>query len=352
MHRTESHLCGVFVLGDVNIMIAVLKHGTTPEQIQHLIAWLKHINIDVHLSEGKEVTVLGLIGDTSRVDMELLSSLEMVSSVKRVSEPFKQVNRKFHPNDSIITVDNVKIGRGHFTKIAGPCSVESEDQIVEVAKAVQAAGAHILRGGAYKPRTSPYAFQGLKDEGLRLLSVAKKETGMPIITEIMNIRTLDLFEDVDIIQVGARNMQNFDMLQELGKTKKPILLKRGLANTLQELLMSAEYIMSEGNENIILCERGIRTYETYTRNTLDLSAIPVLHELSHLPVIIDPSHATGKSYMVPSMSLAAAAAGADGLMIEVHNNPTCALCDGAQSITPAQFAQLSGKIDKVREALQ
>ena len=333
-------------------MIAVLKHGTTHEQIEHLITWLKHMNVDVHVSEGKEVTILGLIGDTSRVDMELLTSLEMVSSVKRVSEPFKQANRKFHPQDTIVSVGNAKIGGGHFAMIAGPCSVENEDQIVGVALEVKAAGADILRGGAYKPRTSPYAFQGLKDEGLRLLLEAKKVTGMPIITEIMNIRTLDLFEDVDIIQVGARNMQNFDLLQELGKTNKPILLKRGLANTLQELLMSAEYIMSEGNENIILCERGIRTYETYTRNTLDLSAIPVLHELSHLPVVVDPSHGTGKANLVPSMAVAAAAAGADGIMVEVHNNPSCALCDGAQSLTPPQFAQLNQKITKVREAVR
>jgi len=333
-------------------MIAVLKNGTTPEQIEHLIIWLKHMDIDVHISEGKEVTILGLVGDTSRVDMELLCSLDMVSSVKRVSEPYKQANRKFHPKDSVISVGDVKIGGGHFAMIAGPCSVESEDQIIQVAQAVKASGANILRGGAYKPRTSPYAFQGLKEEGLRLLLKAKKETGMPIITEIMNIRTLDLFEDVDIIQVGARNMQNFDMLQELGKTNKPILLKRGLANTLQELLMSAEYIMSEGNEKIILCERGIRTYEIYTRNTLDLSAIPVLHELSHLPVVVDPSHATGKSNLVPSMAVAAAAAGADGIMIEVHNNPSCALCDGAQSLTPTQFAELNQKISKVREAVK
>lgn len=333
-------------------MIAVLKHETTPEQVQHLIAWLKHMNVDVHVSEGKEVTVLGLIGDTSRVDMDLLSSLEMVSSVKRVSEPFKQANRKFHPNDSVIHVGDVKIGGGNFAMIAGPCSIENEDQIIEVAMAVKAAGANILRGGAYKPRTSPYAFQGLKDEGLRLLTKAKQACGLPIITEIMNIRTLDLFEDVDIIQVGARNMQNFDLLQELGKTKKPILLKRGLANTLQELLMSAEYIMSEGNENIILCERGIRTYETYTRNTLDLSAIPVLHELSHLPVVVDPSHATGKARLVPSMAVAAAAAGADGIMIEVHNNPACALCDGAQSLTPVQFTELNQRIARIREAIQ
>ena len=333
-------------------MIAILKHGTTKEQVQHLLTWLKHLNVDVHISEGKEVTVLGLIGDTSRVDMELLTSLEMVSSVKRVSEPFKQANRKFHPTDSVIDIAGVKIGGGHFAMIAGPCSVETEEQIIEVAESVKAAGAHILRGGAYKPRTSPYAFQGLKDEGIRLLLEAKKATGMPIITEIMNIRTLDLFEDVDIIQVGARNMQNFDLLQELGKTQKPILLKRGLANTLQELLMSAEYIMNEGNENIILCERGIRTYETYTRNTLDLSAIPVLHELSHLPVVVDPSHATGKAKLVPSMAVAGVAAGADGIMVEVHNNPSSALCDGAQSLTPEQFAQLTERVNRVREAIQ
>lgn len=333
-------------------MIAVLKHGTTKEQIQHLLTWLKNMNMDVHVSEGKEVTILGLIGDTSRIDIELLTSLEIVSSVKRVSEPFKQANRKFHPADSVITVGDVKIGGGNFAMIAGPCSVESEDQIVAVAQAVKASGADILRGGAYKPRTSPYAFQGLKDEGLRLLLKAKEATGMPIITEIMNIRTLDLFEDVDIIQVGARNMQNFDMLQELGKTQKPILLKRGLANTLQELLMSAEYIMSEGNENIILCERGIRTYETYTRNTLDVSAVPVLHELSHLPVVVDPSHATGKSALVPSMAAAATAAGADGIMVEVHNNPACALCDGAQSLTPAQFDAVNRTVRKIREAIR
>jgi len=333
-------------------MIAVLKHGTTQQQRDHLIDWLKHMNVDVHISEGTEVTVLGLIGDTSRVDMELLGSLEIVQSVKRVSEPFKQANRKFHPQDTVIEVGNAKFGGGHFAMIAGPCSVETEDQIIEVATAVKTAGADILRGGAFKPRTSPYAFQGLKDEGIRLLLEAKKATGLPIITEIMNIRTLDLFEDVDIIQVGARNMQNFDLLQELGKTKKPILLKRGLANTLQELLMSAEYIMSEGNENIILCERGIRTYETFTRNTLDLSAVPVLHQLTHLPVVVDPSHATGKAALVPPMAAAACAAGADGIMVEVHNNPTCALCDGAQSLTPEQFATLNNKIRTIREAIR
>lgn len=333
-------------------MIAVLKKGTTEEQTKHLLQWLKNMNLDVHISTGQEVTILGLVGDTSRVDIELLSSLEIVDSVKRISEPFKQVNRKFHPNDSVIEAGGIKIGGGHFAMIAGPCSVESLDQITEVAKSVKASGADILRGGAFKPRTSPYAFQGLKEEGLRLLIEAKKETNMPIITEIMNIRALDLFEDVDIIQVGARNMQNFDMLQELGKTNKPILLKRGLANTLQELLMSAEYIMSEGNENIILCERGIRTYETYTRNTLDLSAVPVLHELTHLPVVVDPSHATGRSALVPSMAAAAVACGADGIMIEVHNNPSAALCDGAQSLTPSQFSTVCQQVKKIREAIQ
>ena len=333
-------------------MIAVLKHGTTETQTQHLIDWLKRMQVDVHVSHGKEVTVLGLVGDTSRVDMELLGSLEIVESVKRVSEPFKQANRKFHPNDTIVEIgDHVKIGGGHFVSIAGPCSVESEDQIIEVATAVKASGAQILRGGAFKPRTSPYAFQGLKGEGIRLLLEAKKQTGLPIITELMNINDLPLFSEVDIIQIGARNMQNFDLLKEIGKTKKPILLKRGLANTLQELLMSAEYIMSEGNENVILCERGIRTFETYTRNTLDVSAVPALHELSHLPVVVDPSHATGKAKMVPTMAAAAVAAGADGLMVEVHNNPACALCDGAQSLTPHQFDELNKMIHRVREAI-
>ena len=332
-------------------MIAVLKHGTTPAQTQHLIDWLSRMNLEVHVSQGQEITVLGLIGDTSRVDMELLKSLEIVETVKRVSEPFKQANRKFHPKDTIVEVGNARIGGGYFSMIAGPCSVESEDQIIEVAQAVKASGAQILRGGAFKPRTSPYAFQGMKAEGIKLLLKAKAATGLPICTELMNINDLDVFADVDIIQIGARNMQNFDLLKEIGKCKTPILLKRGLANTFQELLMSAEYIMSEGNENVILCERGIRTFETYTRNTLDLSAIPALHELSHLPVVIDPSHATGKVAMVPSMAVAAAAAGADGIMVEVHNNPACALCDGAQSLTPAQFDELAHRVRKVREAI-
>ena len=332
-------------------MIAILKPNTTPAQRQHLVDWLKSQNLDVHISEGAEVTVLGLIGDTTRVDMELLKSLEMVESVKRVSEPFKQANRKFHPKDTIVQIGDTRIGGGNFAMIAGPCSVETEEQIISVANSVKASGANILRGGAFKPRTSPYAFQGLQGEGIRLLLKAKEATGLPIITELMNINTLDLFADVDIIQVGARNMQNFDLLKELGKTDKPILLKRGLANTIQELLMSAEYIMSEGNSQVILCERGIRTFETATRNTLDLSAVSVLHKLTHLPVVVDPSHATGVAGLVPPMACAAAACGADGLMIEVHNDPARALCDGAQSLTPAQFDQVSRKVRAIREVI-
>ena len=338
----------IFVNGD-DFMIAVLKPGTTPEQKQDLIDLLKQINLDVHVSEGVGATVLSLIGDTSRIDMDFIKSLDMVETVKRISEPYKQSNRRFHPNDTIVEVGDVKIGGGHFALIAGPCSVESEEQIIEVAQAVKASGAGILRGGAFKPRTSPYAFQGMKDEGIRLLQKAKDATGLPIVTEIMSISTLDLFADVDMIQVGARNMQNFDLLKELGRISKPILLKRGLANTLEELLMSAEYIMNEGNQRIILCERGIRTFETAARNTLDLSAVPVLHGLTHLPVVVDPSHATGKSKLVTPMALAAAACGADAIMIEVHNNPSCALCDGSQALTPQQFEVLSNKVLKIRE---
>lgn len=332
-------------------MIAVLKSGTTLTQRNHLVDWLKAMKLDVHISEGAEVTILGLVGDTSRIDMELLKSLEMVETVKRVSEPYKQANRKFHPKDTVIEVGNAKIGGGHFAMIAGPCSVESEEQIIEIAMAVKQSGADILRGGAFKPRTSPYAFQGMQGEGIKLLLKAKEATGLPIVTEIMNISTLDLFRDVDIIQVGARNMQNFDLLKELGKTDKPILLKRGLANTIQELLMSAEYIMSEGNERVILCERGIRTFETATRNTLDLSAVSVLHGMTHLPVVVDPSHATGKASLVTPMACAAAACGADSIMIEVHNNPSCALCDGAQSLTPSQFDVLNRQVRKIREVI-
>lgn len=332
-------------------MITVLKKGTTQAQMEHLIEWLKARNLDVHISHGHDYTILGLIGDTSKVDMELLSSLDIVESVQRISGPYKQCNRQFHPEDTVISVGNAKIGGGNFCMIAGPCSVETEAQIIEVAQKVKQAGADILRGGAFKPRTSPYDFQGLGGEGIRLLLEAKKATGLPIVTEIMSTQYLDLFADIDIIQVGARNMQNFDLLKELGKTNKPILLKRGLANTLKEFLMSAEYIMSEGNQNVILCERGIRTFDTYARNTLDLTAVPVLHELSHLPVIVDPSHATGKVHLVPPMAMAAVACGADGVMVEVHNDPIHALCDGAQSLKPEQFAVLAEKMRTVRKAV-
>ena len=333
-------------------MIVVLKHGVAKENQEQLIEWLKNLGLTIHVSEGTYQVVLGLVGDTSKVDKDLVASLDIVDSVKQVSEPFKCCNRKFHPEDTVVQVGDVKIGGGNFCMIAGPCSVENEEQIVFVAKAVKAAGADMLRGGAFKPRTSPYDFAGLKGEGIELLKLARKETGLPIVTEIMSVADLPLFEDVDVLQVGARNMQNFDLLRELGKLNKPILLKRGLANTLKELLMSAEYIMANGNEQVILCERGIRTYSDYTRNTLDLSAVPMLHELSHLPVIVDPSHATGIARLVPPMALAGAACGADGLIIEVHNDPIHALCDGAQSLRPEQYAELAEKVRAIREVLR
>lgn len=332
-------------------MIAVIKPNTPADKLDHLINWLKEQNVDVHVSKGHDYTVLGLVGDTSNIDMELLKCLEIVETVKRVSEPFKQCNRKFHPDDTIVDVSGVKVGGGNFCMIAGPCSVETHDQIIDIAKSVKNSGATLLRGGAFKPRTSPYDFQGLKADGIELLLEAKKITGMPIVTEIMNANHLPLFENVDLIQVGARNMQNFELLKELGKTNKPILLKRGLANTIKEFLMSAEYIMSEGNQNVILCERGIRTFETYTRNTLDLSAVPLLKELTHLPIIVDPSHATGISRLVKPMAMAAAASGADGIMIEVHNDPIHALCDGAQSLTPEQFKDVAERVKKIREVV-
>lgn len=333
-------------------MIIAVKNNASNEQFENLCAWLETRGVTVHVSKGHYQTVLGLIGDTSNIDIELLEGLDIVQKVTRISEPFKNVNRKFHPDDTVVTVGDVKIGGGGFALIAGPCSVESERQIIEVAKSVKAAGASLLRGGAFKPRTSPYDFQGLRAEGIEFLLEAKKETGLPIVTEIMDASHLPLFENVDVIQVGARNMQNFELLKELGHTKKPILLKRGLANTLKELLMSAEYIIAGGNENIMLCERGIRTFETYTRNTLDLSAVPMLKELSHLPVIVDPSHAAGISRLVKPLALAATAAGADGIMIEVHNDPVHALCDGAQSLTPEQFENVANTIDKIREAIR
>ena len=331
-------------------MIVVLKRGVEEKKREQLIGWLKNQGLGVHISEGEYQTVLGLIGDTTHIDMDLIASLGIVDSVTRVTEPFKCCNRKFHPDDTVVEVGDVKIGSGNFCMIAGPCSVESEEQIVAVAKAVKDSGANMLRGGAYKPRTSPYDFQGLKGSGIELLKIARRETGLPIVTEIMSVSALPQFEDVDVIQVGARNMQNFDLLRELGKLRKPILLKRGLANTLKELLMSAEYIMAGGNEQVILCERGIRTFDDYTRNTLDLAAVPMLRELTHLPVIVDPSHATGIARLVPPMALAAAACGADGLIIEVHNDPMHALCDGAQSLRPEEYDALVKKVMRVREA--
>lgn len=328
-------------------MIIILKSNPDEQQKQNLITWLHSLGLDTHMSQGEYQTILGLVGDTSKVDLDLIKSLEIVQDVKRIREPYKNVNRDFHPDDTVLEIGGAKIGGGNFQFIAGPCSVESEEQIIEVAKAVKKSGARLLRGGAFKPRTSPYAFQGMGAEGIRLLLEAKKATGMPIVTEIMNISQLPLFEEIDVVQVGARNMQNFDLLKELGHSDKVILLKRGLANTLEELLMSAEYIMAGGNERIILCERGIRTFETYTRNTLDISAVPLIKMKSHLPVVVDPSHASGHSYLVEPLALAAAAAGADGLMIEVHNDPARALCDGPQSLSPQMFEHVAGKVKQI-----
>ena len=333
-------------------MIVVLKNGVEKEKQDQLMDWLKGQGLNIHVSHGVYQTVLGLVGDTSRIDMDLIGSLGIVDSVTRVTEPFKCCNRKFHPDDTVVQVGDVKIGHGNFCMIAGPCSVETEEQIVAVAKAVKASGANMLRGGAFKPRTSPYDFQGLKAEGIELLKIARQETGLPIVTEIMGVEHLPLFEDVDLIQVGARNMQNFDLLKELGRLRKPILLKRGLASTMKELLMSAEYIMAGGNEQVILCERGIRTFDDYTRNTLDLAVVPMLRELTHLPIIVDPSHATGIARLVPPMALAATACGADGLIVEVHNDPIHALCDGAQSLRPEEYDALAKKVRSVREAVQ
>lgn len=334
-------------------MIVVLKKNASEKQIENLSNWFQAKGVEPDISRGTDITIMGLVGDVSKIDTELIEALDIVESVKRVSEPFKQANRKFHPDDTVVTLENgVKIGGGNFVYMAGPCSVESEEQIIYCAQRVKAAGAQILRGGAFKPRTSPYSFQGMGEDGIRLLLEAKKETGLPIVTELMDIKHLDMFADVDIIQIGARNMQNFELLKEIGHCRKPILLKRGLANTIQEWLMSAEYIMAGGNHDVILCERGIRTYETYTRNTLDLSAVPAIHELSHLPIIVDPSHATGLSRMVPTMAMGAAAVGADGLMIEVHNDPPRAKCDGAQSLTPDQFDQVTASVGKILAAMR
>ena len=333
-------------------MVVILKDHAEQKKVKNLTDWLENQGLSVHAVVGQYQTILGLIGDTSKVDIDLIQGLDIVENVKRISEPYKNANRKFHPDDTVIDVNGVKIGGGTFQFFAGPCSIESREQILSIARDVQKAGAKILRGGAFKPRTSPYAFQGLRGDGLRLMLEAKKETGMPIVTEIMDASHLPLFEDVDIIQVGARNMQNFELLKELGKTRKPIFLKRGLAATLQEFLMSAEYIMSEGNENVILCERGIRTFETATRNTLDLAAVPMLKEMSHLPVVVDPSHASGIARLVKPMSYAAAACGADGLMIEVHNDPAHALCDGPQALRPEEFAEVTAGVQKILQAVK
>lgn len=335
-------------------MIIVLKSDCTPRQLEDFIGSLtKEHSVKVNTWVGTQSTVLGLIGDTSSIDIDSISAQDFVESVKRVQEPYKKANRKFHPDDTVITLKSgQQIGGGGLALIAGPCSVETEEQICGVAERIKAAGAQFLRGGAFKPRTSPYAFQGLKAEGLELLRTAKEKTGLPIVTEIMSVRHIELFvnEGVDIIQVGARNMQNFELLKELGQTRTPILLKRGLSSTIEELLMSAEYLMAGGNNQVILCERGIRTYETYTRNTLDISAIPILKKLSHLPVVVDPSHAGGISWLVEPLALAAVAAGADGLMIEVHSNPAKALSDGAQSLTPDQFDRVAARLHSAAKA--
>lgn len=328
-------------------MIIKIKRNADEKQFNNLIAWIKEIGLNVHLSKGETETIVGLVGNTQKIDIELLKSLEIVENVMRISEPYKNTNRKFHPEDTKIEVSKRIIGGKDFHIIAGPCSVESEEQIIEVAKAVKEAGATFLRGGAFKPRSSPYSFQGHGLAGLKMLLKAKKETNLPIVTEIMSEKYLDYVQDVDVIQIGARNMQNFDLLKALGQINKPILLKRGLANTMEEWLMSAEYILASGNPNVILCERGIRTFETYTRNTLDLAAVTVLKEKTHLPIIVDPSHAIGVARWIGPSCLAAAAIGADGLIIEVHNNPSKALSDGAQSIKPDEFKEIVMKVDKI-----
>ena len=330
-------------------MILVLKQNVTDSEIKGLVTNLEARGLGVHESRGVDTTIIGLVGDTSHMNEESLLANPVIAKVMRVNEPYKMANRKFHPEDTIITCGNTKIGGTNFSVMAGPCSVESEEQIIKIAEDVKTSGATFLRGGAFKPRTSPYAFQGLGCEGIDLLLAAKKITGLPIVSELMSINQLEIFNDVDVIQIGARNMQNFTLLKELGHCGKPILLKRGLANTVKELLMSAEYIMAGGNENIILCERGIRSFDNFTRNVLDLAAVPYLKKVSHLPVIVDPSHATGLSWMVPTMSKAAIACGADGLMVEVHNNPQQALCDGEQSITPSEFDNLMKQMRKYAE---
>lgn len=337
-------------------MIVTLKKGTSDAQMKDFISSWEQRGFGVHVSKGENLTILGLLGDTTSIDTEYVQANPLVDKVKRISAPYKLANRSFHPENSIITIGDKQegvnaatIGGSSIGVIAGPCSVETEEQVVEIAKAVKASGARFLRGGAFKPRTSPYSFQGLGAQGLEFLKTAKKETGLPIVTELMDIRQLPYFEDVDMIQIGARNMQNFDLLKEMGKVNKPILLKRGMSATVKELLMSAEYIMASGNEDVIFCERGVRTFDNYTRNCLDLSIVPYLHKISHLPVIIDPSHACGQSWMVPTLAKAAVASGADGLIIEVHNNPEKALCDGEQSLTPDEFNQLMNVLPKLAD---
>ena len=333
-------------------MVVTLTPGADRETADKLSDFLSSYGVKVNMNHGEDNDVLVLVGDTHKIDIDLIESFDIVASAVRISDPCVLSGRKNHKDDTIIDVGGVKMGGGNFVTIAGPCTVESEEQIIGIAKQVKAAGADILRGGAYKPRTSPYTFCGLRKEGIEMLVCAKRETGMPIISEIMDISHLDVFEDVDIIQVGARNMQNFELLHELGKQKKPVLLKRGLSSTLSELLMSAEHIMAEGNPNVILCERGIRTFENATRNTFDISAIPMLRSLSHLPVIADPSHACGISDLVIPLSLASVAAGAGGIMVEVHSDPECALCDGNQALLPSHFKTLVSKISKIRKAIE
>lgn len=332
-------------------MIVILKRNPDPAQLERFRTWLEERRVAIHPTIGMNQTIWGLVGDTSHLDINLIAALDVVDDVKRVQEPYKDANRKFHPEDTVLHIGGAQVGGGSLTLIAGPCSVESEEQICEIAKAVKKSGATMLRGGAFKPRTSPYSFQGLRAEGIRLLSAAKELTGLPIVTEIMDASHLEYFDNVDVIQVGARNMQNFELLKALGETRKPILLKRGLSATYEELLMSAEYIMAGGNENVILCERGIRTFETFTRNTMDISAVPALKQLSHLPVMVDPSHAAGKCQFVSPLAKAALAAGADGLLIEVHNDPEHALSDGPQSLRPEVFDDLAGQLRKLHQAL-
>ncbi len=333
-------------------MIIIINKNSKKNEVENLKGWLKAQNFRLDISEGEEATIIGLVGDTSVVDIDHLRALPVVYAVRRVSEPYKLVNRKFHPQDTQVTVGNMSIGGGNFALIAGPCSVESEAQIIEIAQKVKLSGANMLRGGAFKPRTSPYAFQGLEADGLPLLTKAGNQSALPVVSEVVDSSQLPMFSNVDMIQVGARNMQNFQMLKVLGKTNKPILLKRGLANTIEELLMSAEYIMAGGNRNVVLCERGVRTFETATRNTLDLSAIPVIKSKTHLPVIVDPSHALGIAKFVKPMALAAVACGADGLIIEVHNDPASALCDGAQSVTPEDFDVIAKQVLSVRNLVE